>query len=300
MGQRIDNFLRTRLKSVPNSHIYRIVRKGELRINKGRVKPDYKLKLGDIIRIPPLKLAERGDSSVLSSNVLEVLEHSIIYEDTKLLILNKPAGMAVHGGSGLSFGVIEGMRQLKPQQDLELVHRLDRDTSGLLMISKKRSMLRFLHQSLREGSIDKRYYALVAGAWPSGKKSVNAPLRKNNLRSGERIVEVDVDGKEALTRFKVKRRFGESATLMEASPVTGRTHQIRVHARHAGHAIAGDKKYGNDVFSQKIRGFGGKRLFLHAHALTIPLPDGDNLSFDAPLDSVWEKVARSLSNKEET
>ncbi len=248
-GQRIDNFLRTQLKGVPKTLIYRILRKGEVRVNKGRIKPEYKLQAGDMVRVPPLRIAERDEPVPLAQGLLERLETAILYEDKALMVINKPAGIAVHGGSGLSFGVIEALRQLRPEcKELELVHRLDRDTSGLLMVAKKRSMLRHLHEQLRGDGVDKRYMALVRGRWDSGKKQVSAPLLKNTLRSGERMVEVTSDGKEALTLFRVLRRFGDFATLVEAKPVTGRTHQIRVHARHAGHGIAGDSKYGDEGF----------------------------------------------------
>jgi len=260
-GQRIDNFLRTQLRGVPKTLIYRILRKGEVRVNKGRVKPEYKLQAGDLVRVPPLRLAERDEPEPLAQGLLERLEAAIVYEDKALIVLNKPAGIAVHGGSGLSYGVIEALRQLRQDaKELELVHRLDRDTSGLLMIAKKRSMLRHLHQALRGDGVDKRYMALVRGRWETSKKQVNAPLLKNTLRSGERMVEVTEDGKEALTLFRVLRRFGDFATLVEARPVTGRTHQIRVHARHAGHSIAGDSKYGDEEFTREIRELGGKRL----------------------------------------
>lgn len=218
-----------------------------------------------------------------------------MYEDKALIVLNKPAGIAVHGGSGLNYGVIEAFRQMRPDaKDIELVHRLDRDTSGLLMIAKKRSMLRHLHEALRGDGVDKRYMALVRGNWPTAKKRVSAPLLKNTLRSGERMVEVNDEGKDALTVFKVLRRFGEFATLIEASPITGRTHQIRVHALHAGHAIAGDSKYGDEDFTREIRELGGKRLFLHAYALRITLPDGEVLSLEAPVDAVWAKTLERL------
>ena len=287
-GQRIDNFLRTQLKGVPKTLIYRILRKGEVRVNKGRIKPEYKLQAGDMVRVPPLRLAERDAPVPLAQGLLERLEAAIVYEDKALIVLNKPAGIAVHGGSGLSFGVIEALRQLRPDaKELELVHRLDRDTSGLLMIAKKRSMLRHLHQELRGDGVDKRYMALVRGRWEAGAKQVNAPLLKNTLRSGERVVEVADEGKEALTLFRVLRRFGDFATLVEARPITGRTHQIRVHTRHAGHAIAGDNKYGDEEFSGLIREMGGKRLFLHACALKVPLPEGGELSLEAPVDEIW-------------
>ncbi|MHB0852505.1 23S rRNA pseudouridine(955/2504/2580) synthase RluC [Stutzerimonas nitrititolerans] len=294
-GQRIDNFLRNQLKGVPKTLIYRILRKGEVRVNKGRIKPEYKLQAGDLVRVPPLRLAERDEPAPLAQGLLERLEAAIVYEDKALIVLNKPAGIAVHGGSGLSYGVIEALRQLRPDaKELELVHRLDRDTSGLLMVAKKRSMLRHLHQELRGDGVDKRYMALVRGRWETGKKQVSAPLLKNTLRSGERMVEVTDEGKEALTLFRVLRRFGDFATLVEARPVTGRTHQIRVHARHAGHAIAGDIKYGDEDFSREIRELGGKRLFLHAYGLKVPLPDGGELNLEAPVDEVWSQTLGKL------
>ncbi len=294
-GQRIDNFLRNQLKGVPKTLIYRILRKGEVRVNKGRIKPEYKLQAGDIVRVPPLRLAERDEPVPLAQGLLERLDAAIVYEDKALIVLNKPAGIAVHGGSGLSFGVIEALRQLRPDaKELELVHRLDRDTSGLLMVAKKRSMLRHLHQELRGDGVDKRYMALVRGRWDTSKKQVSAPLLKNTLRSGERMVEVTDEGKEALTLFRVLRRFGDFATLVEAKPVTGRTHQIRVHARHAGHSIAGDSKYGDEEFSSVIRDLGGKRLFLHAYALKVPLPDGGELALEAPVDDLWARTLERL------
>ena len=295
-GQRIDNYLRAQLKGVPKTLVYRILRKGEVRVNKGRIKPDYKLQAGDVIRVPPLRLAERDEPAPLAQGLLERLEAAIVYEDKALIVLNKPAGIAVHGGSGLNYGVIEAFRQLRPEsKDIERGHRLDRDTSGLLMIAKKRSMLRHLHEALRGDGVDKRYLALVRGSWPAVKKQVRAPLMKSNLRSGERMVEVNVEGKDALTLFRVVRRFGEFATLVEASPVTGRTHQIRVHARHAGHAIAGDSKYGDDDFTREVRELGGKRLFLHAHALRVPLPEGGELKLEAPVDDMWVQTLERLS-----
>ncbi|MBD1550359.1 23S rRNA pseudouridine(955/2504/2580) synthase RluC [Pseudomonas typographi] len=296
-GQRIDNFLFTALKGVPKTLVYRILRKGEVRVNKGRIKPEYKLQAGDVIRVPPIRLPERDEPVPVAQGLLQRLEAAIVHEDKALIVLNKPAGIAVHGGSGLSFGVIEAFRQLRPQQaaELELVHRLDRDTSGLLMIAKKRSMLRHLHEALRGDGVDKRYMALVRGHWPTAKKQVNAPLLKSNLRSGERMVEVNPEGKEALTLFKVLRRFGDFATLIEARPITGRTHQIRVHSLHAGHCIAGDNKYGDEQFTREIRELGGKRLFLHAYALSVPLPGGQLLSLQAPVDQTWQATVEALA-----
>ncbi len=295
-GQRIDNFLFTALKGVPKTLIYRILRKGEVRVNKGRIKPEYKLQAGDIIRVPPVRLPERDEPVPVAQGLLQRLEAAIVFEDKALIVLNKPAGIAVHGGSGLNFGVIEAFRQMRPDaKELELVHRLDRDTSGLLMIAKKRSMLRHLHAALRGDGVDKRYMALVRGRWETAQKQVNAPLLKSNLRSGERMVEVNEEGKEALTLFKVLRRFNDFATMVEARPITGRTHQIRVHALHAGHCIAGDSKYGDEEFSREIRELGGKRLFLHAYALTVPLPDGSQLKVEAPVDEAWARTVERLS-----
>ncbi|MBV2131318.1 23S rRNA pseudouridine(955/2504/2580) synthase RluC [Pseudomonas sp. MAP12] len=294
-GQRIDNFLRTQLKGVPKTLIYRILRKGEVRVNKGRIKPEYKLQAGDVVRVPPLRVSERDEPEPLAQGLLQRLEAAVVYEDKALIVLNKPAGIAVHGGSGLSYGVIEAFRQLRPDaKDIELVHRLDRDTSGLLMIAKKRSMLRHLHEALRGDGVDKRYLALVRGNWPTAKKKISAPLLKNNLRSGERMVEVNPEGKDALTEFRIVRRFGDFATLIEARPITGRTHQIRVHAKHAGHSIAGDSKYGDEGFTREIRELGGKRLFLHAHALRVTLPDGGVLELQAPVDEMWAQTLERL------
>ncbi|WP_411704357.1 23S rRNA pseudouridine(955/2504/2580) synthase RluC [Edaphovirga cremea] len=286
-GQRIDNFLRTQLKGVPKSMIYRIVRKGEVRVNKKRIKPEYKLEEGDQVRIPPVRVAEREDNAVSAKlDKVAALEACILYEDDYLLILNKPSGTAVHGGSGLSFGVIEGLRALRPDaRFLELVHRLDRDTSGVLLVAKKRSALRSLHEQLRLKGMQKDYLALVRGQWQSHCKVVQAPLLKNILQSGERIVRVNSEGKPSETRFKVEERF-EHATLVKASPVTGRTHQIRVHAQHAGHPIAFDDRYGDREFDQQLRGTGLKRLFLHAAALCFEHPNtGETVRIEAPLDT---------------
>jgi len=286
-GQRIDNFLRTRLKGVPKSMIYRIVRKGEVRVNKKRVKPEYKLLDGDELRIPPVRQSAPDQTPVspLLGKVAALTE-AILYEDDHLLILNKPSGTAVHGGSGLSFGVIEGLRALRPDaRFLELVHRLDRDTSGVLLIAKKRSALRLLHEQLRMKGMQKDYLALVAGEWPSQTKLVSAPLLKNILANGERVVRVGNDGKPSETRFKVEERFTH-ATLLRASPLTGRTHQIRVHAQYAGHPIAFDDRYGDRQFDQQLKGSGLHRLFLHAAALRFEHPDtGETMRIEAPLDN---------------
>lgn len=285
-GQRIDNFLLARLKGVPKSMIYRIVRKGEVRVNKGRIKAEYKLVAGDVVRIPPVRVAERDDAPVSAKlDKVAALADCILYEDDHLLLLNKPSGTAVHGGSGLSFGVIEGLRALRPEaRFLELVHRLDRDTSGVLMVAKKRSALRSLHEQLRLKGMQKDYLALVRGEWQSHCKVVQAPLLKNILQSGERIVRVNSEGKPSETRFKVEERFGH-ATLVKASPITGRTHQIRVHTLHAGHPIAFDDRYGDQEFDRQLAATGLKRLFLHAAMLRFEHPaSGETVRIEAPMD----------------
>lgn len=285
-GQRIDNFLRTKLKGVPKSMIYRIIRKGEVRVNKGRIKPEYKLQPNDIIRVPPVRVSEtEAISPSANLDSVRALESQIIYEDNYLIVINKPSGMAVHGGSGLSFGLIEGLRAIRPDSKfLELVHRLDRDTSGCLLVAKKRSTLKALHEQLRLKTMQKDYQALVAGAWPHSTKVVNAPLLKNTVSSGERIVRVDEEGKQSQTRFKIMQRY-EGGTLIQASPITGRTHQIRVHALHAGHPIACDDKYGDKAFTKHMNGLGLKRLFLHAARLQFFNPGTEEIQeVEAPLD----------------
>ncbi len=285
-GQRVDNFLLARLKGVPKSMIYRIVRKGEVRVNKGRIKPEYKLSAGDVVRIPPVRVAERQAVQVSAKlDKVAALDDCVLYEDDHILVINKPAGTAVHGGSGLSFGVIEGLRVLRPEAKfLELVHRLDRDTSGILLIAKKRSALRALHEQLRLKQMQKDYLALVRGQWQSHCKVVQAPLLKNLLQSGERIVKVNGEGKPSETRFKVEERF-TNATLMKASPVTGRTHQIRVHAQYAGHPIAFDDRYGDKAFDSQLSDTRLNRLFLHASALKFTHPStGETLRVEAPMD----------------
>ncbi len=296
-GQRIDNFLKTQLKGVPKSLIYRILRKGEVRVNKKRIKPEYKLCPGDEVRVPPVRVAEKNELPSANLGSIQRLESQILFEDDAMIVLNKPSGMAVHGGSGLSFGVIEGLRALRPEaRFLELVHRLDRDTSGVLLVAKKRSALRSLHEQLRVKTMRKQYLALVRGQWQSHVKVVNAPLRKNDLQSGERVVRVSSDGKPSETRFRIARQFAE-ATLVECSPITGRTHQIRVHTQHAGHPIACDDKYGEAAFDEKMRSQGLKRLFLHAWKLTFTHPvDGREVLIEAPLapelDTFLNKLAR--------
>lgn len=295
-GQRIDNYLLSKLKGVPKSLIYRIVRKGEVRVNKGRVKPEYKLQIGDMLRVPPVRVAEKSEVPISNKlNKVAELEQQILFEDDCLLVLNKPSGMAVHGGSGLSFGVIEALRALRPQaRFLELVHRLDRDTSGVLLIAKKRSALRHLHEQLRTKTVQKNYLALVRGHWQSHCKRVQAPLLKNELAGGERIVRVSEQGKPSETHFKVEERFA-FATLVKASPITGRTHQIRVHTQYTGHPIALDSKYGEPSFDQKISELGLKRLFLHAAEIVFIHPkNGEEIRLSAPLDAQLKAILKKL------
>ncbi|EKE86942.1 23S rRNA pseudouridine(955/2504/2580) synthase RluC [Idiomarina xiamenensis] len=294
--QRIDNYLIAQLKGIPKSLVYRILRKGEVRVNKKRVKPDYKLKAGDQVRIPPVKLPEQTALPSPKLTQVAALESHILYEDDVLLVLNKPSGLAVHGGSGLQFGLIEGLRALRPQaKQMELVHRLDRETSGCILVAKRRSALRHLHQQLREKSMQKRYLALVRGQWQAHDKVVTAPLQKNTLKSGERVVRVDAEGKPSETRFNIAQRYAE-ATLVNAFPVTGRTHQIRVHTLHAGHPIAMDPKYGDQQFDQIMQERGLQRLFLHAASLTFQHPQSEKLiSIDAPLDNNLQQTLAALT-----
>ncbi|MGC9460729.1 23S rRNA pseudouridine(955/2504/2580) synthase RluC [Vibrio genomosp. F10] len=295
-GQRIDNFLRNQLKNLPKSMVYRIVRKGEVRVNKKRVKVEYKLQAGDIVRIPPVTIEEKTDEPVISTKLNKVaqLESNIIYEDEHLLVLNKPSGLAVHGGSGLKFGAIEALRALRPTaRFLELVHRIDRDTSGILLVAKKRSALRHLQAQFREKTVKKFYFALVMGQWKSTCRVINAPLLKNEVNS---IVRVNPTGKASETRFKVLEKF-DDATLIQASPVTGRTHQIRVHTQYAGHPIAWDDRYGDRRFDAYTGHCGLDRLFLHAANIKFIHPSTEELvDISAPMEAKLERVIQSLKN----
>lgn len=294
-GQRIDNYLVNHLKGVPKSLIYRIVRRGEVRVNKGRVKPDYRLQTGDRVRVPPLRRPEAAAVPPPGRRLIERIEQAVLYEDAGLLVINKPPGVAVHGGSGVDHGIIEALRIARPEEaGLELVHRLDRETSGCLMIAKKRSVLRALHVLLREeGGVDKRYLALLKDRWRGGNRRVTASLKKNMLSSGERVVRVDKEGKPSETVFRPMRQYAE-ATLVEAAPLTGRTHQIRVHAQHIGQPIAGDEKYGDETFNAVMREQGLKRLFLHASSLRFTLPDRAPLELSASLDDDLQRLLAVL------
>lgn len=282
-GQRIDNFLVRTLKGVPKSYLYRILRKGEVRVNKGRIRPDYRLRAGDQVRIPPLRSAQRPAAARVPETVVQRVQGALLYEDDDLLVLDKPAGIAVHGGSGLGFGIIDVLRQLRPQAEyLELVHRLDRDTSGCLLVAKRRAALLELQAQLSEG-MAKGYLVLVEGQWQGGKRAVSAPLRKNALQGGERMVRVSDDGKQAVSHFAPVEVFRD-ASLMEVYLDTGRTHQIRVHAAYSGHPVGGDAKYGSAAFNRRMRELGLKRLFLHAHRLSFRRPGRvEELDISAPL-----------------
>ena len=293
-GQRIDNFLINRLKHIPKSLIYRILRKGEVRVNKKRIKPEYKLQAKDVVRLPPIQLPQVEEKAAPSTKLSRVaaLEKCIIFEDEHLLILNKPSGTAVHGGSGLSFGAIEAMRALRPAAHfLELVHRIDRDTSGILLIAKKRSALRHLQAQFREKTVRKYYFALVLGQWPSKLKKVTAPLLKNEANS---IVRVNPNGKPSETHFNVIEQF-KAATLLKASPITGRTHQIRVHAQYSGHPIAWDDKYGDPRFDAYTKQFGLERLFLHAASIQFIHPaTKEKMTIDAQLELKLQSMLAKL------
>lgn len=299
-GQRLDNYLMSRLKGLPRSALYKLIRKGEVRVNKGRAKPERKLLSGEQVRIPPVKLPQPTEIAVPSRQLGSLLESSILYEDKELLIVNKPSGLAVHGGSGVNLGMIEALRQLQPQNRfLELVHRLDRDTSGCVMVAKKRSMLKLLQEALRQRhGIRKTYVALVEGQWPSDVRIVKAPL-KRILVGDERIVKVSAEGKASETRFTVLEQSARGA-MVEAQPVTGRTHQIRVHALHVGCPLLGDPKYGekqlNADVMQQLKSQKQARLFLHAAALHIRVPDRAPLEVAAPVPEVFDHAFGLLKN----
>lgn len=298
-GQRIDNFLLGFLKGVPKTHIYRIIRKGEVRVNKGRTKPVYKLMLGDVVRIPPVRVSDAKIVPKSSDSMLQQLKDSIIFEDKDLLVLNKPSGMAVHGGSGVSLGVIESLRQLMPDEKrLELVHRLDRDTSGCLIIAKKASVLKRLHEMIREDRMQKSYVALLKGALEDRKLTVDAPLRKFQTKSGERMVTVGDDGKVSKTVFIVNQQFSQT-TLVDIQLITGRTHQIRVHSQHIGHPVAGDEKYGDRDFNAEMKTLGLRRLFLHARSIRFEHPTtGEMLNPVAPMDKQLTDLIEKLGRKD--
>lgn len=294
-GQRIDNFLQRILKDAPRSLIYRILRSGEVRVNSSRVGPEYRLAIGDRVRLPPVRLKPREQTDSPSRSLREFIASAIIHEDRDLIVVNKPAGIAVHGGSGLSFGVIEALRAMHPElKELELVHRLDRETSGCLLVAKRRAVLRDLHAKLRERDMEKRYYALVVGRWPYGNKTIDLPLKTNLKQGGERVVRVHAEGQEANTTFNPIRHFARLATLLDVSLGTGRTHQIRVHAAHAGHPVAGDEKYGDRERDSLLKPYGLDRMFLHAHSLTFDR-GAESFTVSAPLSPELQRVLDNLA-----
>ena len=295
-GQRLDNYLLRYASGVPKTRVYRAIRKGEVRVNKGRSKPEYRVRTGDAVRIPPLKMDKFAPSSKPSEAWERRIRGAIVFNNADLLVINKPTGLAVHGGSGVRLGLIESLRSLFPNaRYLELAHRLDRDTSGLVLVAKNSITLRWLHDQLRSNSMDKRYLALVAGKWPAYQKSVSAPLSKRHKPSGERIVKVASEGKAAKTEMQVLERF-PSATLIEAKPISGRTHQIRVHTQHVGHPILGDSKYQNDQSQAVSAAAGLKRLFLHAKAIAFDL-GGQRYELECPLDAELESVLSRLRSQ---
>jgi 23S rRNA pseudouridine955/2504/2580 synthase len=296
-GQRLDNFLLGTLKGVPRSHVYRLIRSGQVRVNSGRVSPSHRLRAGDVVRVPPVAAKPTTPPSA-SPDTLTWLADRVVYEDSRILVIDKPAGLAAHGGSSVSLGCIEALRLLRPEaKDLELAHRLDRGTSGVLLLAKRRSALRSLHELLREGRVDKRYLTLVKGHWPEATLEVDAPLLMRRV-SGEARVKVDPEGKAAQSTFRVLERYGKTASLLEVAIATGRTHQIRVHASHVGHPVAGDDRYGDDDFNAYLQTFGLKRMFLHAHLVAFDWPDtGEPFSASAPLPEDLRAVLTALEVK---
>lgn len=296
-GQRIDNYLRNELPGVPKGRLYRILRRGEVRVNGGRIKAEYKLQEGDEVRIPPARVRAEG-APPSEKMATDMLDH-VIFEDKRLLVLNKPTGIAVHGGSGISHGVVELLRHARPElKDLSLVHRLDRETSGCLVLAKRRSALRDLHERFREGKVEKNYLALVVGKWQLGEQLIDAPLFVQNRRNGERHVVVSgKEGKSAQTDVSLSRIYGKYS-LMQCAPATGRTHQIRVHLDHLEFPILGDERYGDDDANREAKKLGLKRLFLHAQSIAFADDSGNDLHFTAPLADDLESFLATVAKTE--
>jgi len=295
-GQRIDNYLRRELPGVPKGRLYRLLRRGEVRVNGGRIRAEYKLQEGDEVRIPPVRINTEGAPPPAKQSAA-ILDH-VLFEDKRLLVINKPTGIAVHGGSGISHGIIELLRHARPDlRDLSLVHRLDRETSGCLVLAKRRSALRALHEKFREGLVEKNYLGLAIGDWQIGEQLVDAPLLVRHRQGGERYVIVDEEGKSAQTRIRLSRRYGKYS-LLQCSPLTGRTHQIRVHAQYVGFPLAGDERYGDLDANYQAKKDGLPRLFLHAQSIAFPDDSGNELHFTAPLAADLEKfLQRSLAQR---
>jgi 23S rRNA pseudouridine955/2504/2580 synthase len=312
-GQRLDRVLGALLPGVPKTRIFRLIRRGEVRVNGARARPEQRLAAGEELRVPPVRMeaevagttagggaAAAGGAPVrtrVPAALIETIERAIIHADERLLALDKPAGLAVHGGSGHSFGLIEALRASRPEETLELAHRLDRDTSGILLIARRPSSLRALHALLREGEVEKRYLVLVRGRWELGHKLIDVPLRTDTRVGGERTVRAHASGKPARTEFRLVEQFGARASLLEATLHTGRTHQIRVHAAHCGHPVAGDPKYGDADFNAALRELGLTRMFLHAHSCSFAWPGGSEVSLSAPLPAVLKGVLDALGTR---
>lgn len=300
-GQRLDNFLLARFRGIPKSVIYRVIRKGRVRVNRRRAKPDYRIVASDQIRVPPLHVPDAGpEKAQPGQRVQRRMTDAILYEDEHFLVVNKPCGIAVHGGSGVDFGLIETLRAARDDRYLELVHRLDRDTSGVILVARRRSALKALQDQFREKTTRKAYQVLVMGDWPGDLDRVDQPLKRTETPSGERIVRPDSsEGRSAETRFRVLERF-PGYTLLEAMPITGRTHQIRVHAALSGHPVAGDSKYMDDPALAAWRKIGGDRLMLHAHRLTLLPPGGNDvkMTFEAPLEQRFCERLEQLRQRE--
>ncbi len=296
-GQRLDNFLLRELSGIPRSRVYRLLRRGEVRVNGKRKQADYRLAAEDEVRLPPLREAPARDEGPrrVPDALLESVRQAIVHEDARLLVLNKPSGLAVHGGSGLAFGAIEVLRALRPEEPLELAHRLDRDTSGCLLVARTRGSLRTVHALLREGAVEKHYAALLAGRWRLGRKTIDAPVLTQARQGGERMVRVHREGKIAISVFAPVSHHRDLATLMDVSIQTGRTHQIRVHAAFAGHPVAGDEKYGDREFNARLRALGLRRMFLHASSIAFRWPDtGGEFRAEAPLPAELATLLQNL------
>ena len=301
VGQRVDNFLMRHYRSVPKTLIYRIIRKGEVRVNKGRVKQNTRLSEGDMVRVPPIRMPEKtiGD---IPPGQMQRIENHILFEDSDLMVINKPSGVAVHGGSGISFGLIEILRAMRPlAKRIELVHRLDKDTSGCILIAKKAMVLRDLHAQIREDKMIKEYLTLLSNHWPKSKHKIDLPLLKNTLQSGERVVKVDPTGKQSISFFKVADSY-LNADLVTVRLKTGRTHQIRVHALSQGCPIVGDDKYGDKTVNKNFKKYGIKRLALHAQFLSFRHPNIENeqdswMKMEAPLHDDFKTAIKNLKNE---
>lgn len=294
-GQRIDNFLRRELPGIPKGRVHNILRRGEVRVNGGRIRGEYKLQEGDEVRVPPVRI--RAEGAPPSDRQATNLADRVLFEDKRLLVIDKPSGVAVHGGSGISHGVIEMLRHARPElRDLSLVHRLDRETSGCLVLAKRRSALRELHELFREGRVEKNYLALVVGDWQLGEQLINEPLQVQNRKGGERHVVVNREGKSAQTRVQLSRTFGKYS-LMQCRPLSGRTHQIRVHLEFYEHPILGDERYGDGDANRAAKKLGLPRLFLHAQSIAFPDNSGNEAHFTSPLADDLEQFLERITKK---